>query len=162
MGFAGRPGSRPCSLARAVAAGLGASAAILAANQAADRLALTDLDLPRVLGLSFRDPGQVGLKPAGAAWYFLAGGLLVPTAYWLGFRALGGAGLRRGLAFGLLHYAISGLILALTEPRHPKRRHGRGRPMGPLLAHYGAFERVANALGHLAFGAAIGALSGRR
>jgi len=152
----------PRSFTGALVGGLAASSALLLANKLAARFKLTDLDLPHVLGLSFLDPGQHGIKLAGSVWYFLTGGLVVPTLYWLGFRALGMAGARRGLALGLMHYLASALLLGVSEPECPKRRHGRGRPMGPLLSGYGALERTVNLLGHLGYGALVGLAAARR
>ena len=152
----------PCSMAATLVGGVVASGVLLLANQAAELLGLTDLDLLRVLGLSFRDPGERKLRAAGAAWYFAAGGILVPLTYWLGFRFLGVAGARWGLALGFVHYLASGVLLAVTEPRHPKRRHGLGRPMGPFLAGYGSLERSINLIGHLAYGSVVGLAAGRR
>ena len=120
----------PRSFTGALAGGLAASSVILLANQVAEPLGVTELDLPHVLGLSFLDPGQYGIELAGSAWYFLTGGLVVPTLYWLGFRSLGTAGARRGLALGLVHYFASSLLLSVSEPACPKRRHGRGAADG--------------------------------
>jgi hypothetical protein len=139
-----------------------ASSILLLANQGAGRLGMTDLDLSRVLGLSFREPGERKLKLAGAVWYFAAGGVLVPVLYWLGFRFLEVAGARWGLILGGVHYLASGLLLAVTEPRHPKCWQGRGRPMGPFLTSYGPLERSANLLGHLAYGTVVGIAADRR
>ena len=150
------------SFTGALAGGLAASSIIVLANQVAERLGVTELDLPHVLGLSFLDPGQCGIKLAGSAWYFVTGGLVVPTLYWLGFRSLGTAGARRGLALGLVHYLASSLLLSVSEPARPKRRHGRGRPMGPLLSGYGALEQAVNLLGHLGYGALVGLAAARR
>jgi hypothetical protein len=138
--------------------GLAASAVILIANTAAHARGWTALDLPVVLGLTFRRPGQPGLAAAGTAWYFLSGGLLVPTLYWLALRGLGRSGPGSGAVLGLAHLALASGLLALSEPRPPKGR-GRGRPMGALLRHYGWLERAANVLGHLAYGVAVGMLS---
>ena len=128
---------RPARLGGAVLGGALGSAAIVAVNQAADRLGLTDLDLLRILGLTFRDPEDGGIKPAGLAWYGLWGGLLVPAMYWVGFRRLGRAGGRVGGVFGIVHYLASGTLLAATTPRRPKRVVGRGRPMGGFVSRYG-------------------------
>ena len=150
------PARRPLSLGGAVLGGTVAAAAIIAANQLADRLGLTDLDLLRVLGLTFRDPGQARVKPAGLAWYGLSGGVLVPALYWLGFRRLGRAGSRPGALFGIVHYVASGALLAATAPRHPKQPAGQGRPMGAFLSAYGPLEWSANLAGHLLYGASVG------
>jgi len=154
--------AEPRSFTGTVAGGLVASSVILLANQVAERLELTDLDLPPVLGLSFLDPDQHGIKLAGSVWYFFTGGLVVPTLYWLGFRLMGMAGARRGLAFGTVHYLASGMLLVVSEPRYPKRRRGRGRPMGPLLSRYGALEQAMNLLGHLGYGTLLGLTAARR
>ena len=148
--------SRDVSLVRAVAGGLFASGAILAANQGARALRLTGLDLPRVLGLSFRRPGEEGIKLAGGAWYFATGGVMVPTLYWLGLRAMDRAGTGPGLLLGLAHYLGSGLLLAATDPERPKERRGPGRPMGAFLGRYGWLERATNLVGHLGYGAVVG------
>lgn len=148
--------ARPAGFGRAVLGGAIASTAILLANQAADRLGLTDLDLLRVLGLTFRDPNQAGIRPAGLVWFGLSGGLLVPSVYWLGFRLLGRSGAANGALFGAVHYVVSGAILAATTPRHPKRRVGHGRPLGGFVSRYGPLEWLANLTGHLLYGVAVG------
>ena len=145
----------------AVRGGALASAAIVAVNRLAARLKPTDLDLLRVLGLTFRDPGEQGVKPAGLAWYLVSGGLLVPVLYWLGFRLLGRAGARPGGLFGLVHYVLSGALLAATTPRRPKDPVGQGRPMGGFLARYGPLEWLANLVGHVAYGSMLGRMAAR-
>ena len=147
---------RPASLGGAVLGGTLGSAGIIAANQLAERLGLTDLDLLRVLGLTFRDPNESGVKPAGLAWYGATGGLLVPALYWLGFRLLGRAGTWPGGVFGIVHYIVSGALLAVTTPRRPKEVSGYGRPMGAFLAHYGRLEWLANLAGHVLYGIIVG------
>ena len=137
------------------------SAAILAVNQLADYLELTDLDLLRVLGLTFRDPNEDGIKSVGLAWYGLWGSLVVPTLYWLGFRLLGRSGAWPGGAFGVAHYVLSGVLLAATTPGRPKRPIGRGRPLGGFVSHYGPLEWLANLVGHVLYGAVVGRVATR-
>ena len=149
------------SLRGAALGGLTASGVILALNQGAHAAGLTDYDLLQILGLSFREPGQPTLKWRGLAWYFATGGILVPTLYWLGFYLLGRAGGGPGVCFGVAHYLGSGLLLAASDPRRPKRPAGEGRPMGAFLSRYGVLERTANIAGHLAYGFVVGAASGR-
>jgi hypothetical protein len=144
------------TLRGALIGGSTASAMIVAVNQLAHRLGLTDYDLPEILGLSFGHPGQRRVKPAGLSWYLLSGGLLVPTSYWLGFRLLGRAGAAAGLGLGIAHYIASGLLLGLTNPDRPKRRRGEGRPMGAFLSRYGLLEQAANIAGHLVYGLCVG------
>ena len=150
--------TRP-SLRGAAQGGLSASSVILALNQVAHAAGLTDYDLLQILGLSFREPGRPTLKWSGLAWYVVTGGILVPTFYWLGLRRLGRAGGRLGVCFGMAHYLGSGLLLAASNPRRPKRSAGEGRPMGVFLSRYGVLERTANIAGHLAYGFVVGAAS---
>jgi hypothetical protein len=156
------PACPPATLGGAILGGALAAGAIVLANQLADRLGLTDLDLLRVLGLTFRPPREAGVKPAGLAWYMLSGGVLVPTLYWLGFRLLGRAGAGVGLLFGLLHYVASGALLGATTPRRPKDPVGEGRPMGAFVSRYGPLEWSANLVGHLLYGAVLGRVARRR
>ena len=156
------PDRPPPSLRGAVLGGTVGAVAIMATNQLAESLGLTELDLPRVLGLTFRNPGQEGVKPTGHAYYAAWGGLVVPGLYWLGLRKLGSVGGRAGLALGVVHYLLSGAILAVTTPRRPKCRRGKGRPMGGFVSGYGPLEWTANLGGHLAYGALIGAGADRR
>jgi hypothetical protein len=53
------------------------------------------------------------------------------------------------------------VLLTLTEPGVPRKADGEGRPMGGFLRHYGKLERTANLAGHLAYGALVGAITGR-
>lgn len=157
------PRRRPtATLGRTVLGGTLGSAMILVANQLAERLGLTDLDLLRVLGLTFRDPEEAGVRPAGLAWYALTGGVLVPALYWLGFRLLGRSGARPGGAFGIVHYIVSGALVGATTPRHPKRRSGQGRPMGAFVSRYGPLEWLANLAGHVLYGVIVGRVAARR
>src|SRR5689334_5507872 len=96
--------------------GVAASAVILIANTLSRRLGWTALDLPVVLGLTFRRPGEPGLVTAGTAWYLLSGGVLVPTLYWLALRGLGRAGPGSGALLGLAHLVLASGLLAVTEP----------------------------------------------
>ena len=155
-----RKATRP-SLGGAVKGGLTASGVILTLNQVAHAAGLTDYDLLQILGLSFREPGRPTLKWGGLTWYIVTGGILVPTLYWLGFRQLGRAGGGPGVCFGVAHYLGSGLLLAASDPRRPKRAAGEGRPMGAFLGNYGVLERAANVAGHLAYRFLVGVVSGR-
>jgi hypothetical protein len=151
------------SLPRTILGGAIGSAALLTSNQAAHAAGITELDLGEVLGRSFRWAGSGARqrKAAGFAWYAASGGVLVPLLYWLGFRALGGASVPRGVALGLVHFIASGVLLALTDPRRPRKGQGEGRPMGGFLTRYGGLERVSNGVGHLAYGAIVGAAARR-
>ncbi len=151
----------PIRLIPTVLGGLLASAGLIAANQLAHAAGRTDLDLPRVLGLTFRQPGQAGIKPAGLAWYLVSGGCLVPLLYWLGLRGMGQSGPLPGLLLGTVHYLAASALLALTDPPRPKRSFGEGRPLGAFLRHYGAFERWSNLLAHLGYGVVVGTAAGR-
>lgn len=153
-----RPSARP-SLIGAILGGLAASGGILVANQAADRLGLTELDLLRVLGLTFREPDVDGVRSAGLAWYVTSGGLVVPLLYWLGFSLLGRVGGGAGVSLGLVHYVVSGCVLAMTHPQRPKRLRGKGRPMGGFVFAYGPLEWGANLAGHLVYGMLVGRLA---
>ena len=156
-----RSKATPPSLGGAAQGGLTASGVILALNQVAHAAGLTDYDLLQILGLSFREPGRPALKWLGLIWYVVTGGILVPTFYWLGFRWLGRAGGGPGACLGVAHYLGSGLLLAASDPRRPKRSAGEGRPMGAFLSGYGLLERTANVAGHLAYGFVVGAAAGR-
>jgi hypothetical protein len=153
--MAARGDARP-SVTGALLGGLGASSGILALNQLATWLRLTELDLPCLLGLAFRQTGEDRIKLAGLAWYLTSGSLLIPSLYYLSFRLLGRAGPGPGLAVGVTHWLISGVLLAATRPRRPKRSVGKGRPMGSFVSEYGRLEWCANVAGHLAYGLAIG------
>ena len=154
--------AEPASFIDTLRGGFIASSVLLIANQVATYLRVTDLPLPQVLGLSFLDPNRPGIKLAGSVWYFLTGGLVVPTFYWLGFGFLRRAGAWCGVAFGLAHYVASGALLAVSVPRGPKRPSGRGRPMSPLLSRYGLLEQAVNLLGHLGYGTVLGWSAARR
>ena len=156
------PLRNPPTLRGAIAGGTAASALIMAADQLAHPLTLTDYDLPEILGLSFGHRGQRRVKPAGLAWYFFSGGLLVPTGYWLGFRLLGRTGVVPGLGLGIGHYLAAGALLGLTNPERPKRQRGHGRPMGAFLSRYGPLEQAANLVGHLIYGLCVGRAAARR
>ena len=137
------------SLLGTILGGLGVSVGILAANRLAERLELSELDLPRVLGLTFRDPEQDRVQTTGLLWYFAWGGAVVPTLYWLGFRAPGRTGARAGFVLGIGHYLVSGAILGASHPDYPKQSRGPGRPMG-------LFDWCANLAGHIAYGLVVG------
>jgi hypothetical protein len=87
---------------------------------------------------------------------------VVPTRYRVKFRFLGMAGARRGLALGLVHYFASGPLLSVRESEFPKRRLGRGRPMGPLMSGYCPLEQAENLPDHLGYGTLLGLAAARR
>ena len=145
--------------------GVLASAGIIGANQLVHAVGRTDLDLLKVLGLTFRRAGQAGVKPAGLIWYLFTGGVVVPLLYWLGLRLMGRAGPMPGLLLGVVHYFGANALLALTDTEPSEAStdsRGEGRAMGAFLRHYGSLEQVTNVLAHLGYGMTVGIAAGRR
>lgn len=140
-----------------VIAGLVGTLGLTITMLAGTALGLGRLNFPMLLGSMFAPPGPQALG-LGLPWHFL-NGVLFAAAYALVFAGLGmtrSAGL--GLALGLLHFLVGGLLLAQAGRVHPRIRQGHMPTPGAFGARYGPRVVLVLLAGHLAYGVMVGAL----
>lgn len=157
------------SLASALAGGFAGTLVLTTALTTATALHLTRMDIPFLLGTAFTI-NRTRARVLGYLLHFVAG-LLFALVYLALFRALGQAGWRMGTAFGFVHALFAGtaLVNVLLPAIHPRM----GTPMsaadsaplleppGFMLLNYGRGTPVVTVIGHLAYGAIVGAFVGR-
>jgi hypothetical protein len=145
--------------------GLAATAALTALLIGSQRLGLTRMDLPFLLG-TMVTPRRGRARPLGVALHVVVG-CLVALMYVAAFERWGGPSWWKGAALGLVHAAVVLAVVLPALPRlHPRMAsEERGptvtrqlEPPGVLGLHYGPLTPLALALGHLAFGVVLGAL----
>jgi hypothetical protein len=131
-----------------------------------NQLRLTRMDIPFLLGTAFTDD-RTRARFLGYALHFVAG-LIFSLFYYAGFVALGRAGWRLGLAFGLVHALFAGttlvnILLPVVHPRMGAPDSAADSPLleapGFMLLNYGQTTPLLMVIGHLAYGAIVGAFA---
>lgn len=137
-------------------AGLLATAELSVMSEAARALGLVRVDFPRVLGTTIIPNVQ---RARRLGWVMqAANGVLFAFAYQPVLRRR--PGIATGAALGFLHFAAAMTWLALVPRRHPRPGTAGVRPLSPTA--YGAMAVPGMLLGHLAYGATLGAAAARR
>ena len=152
------------SLGGALAGGFVGTFVLTTALVTASHLRLTRIDLPFLLGTAFT-ANRVRAVGIGYAVHFLFG-LVFATLYWLLFLAIGRAGWRLGLLFGLGHAlfactALVNIVLPVVHPRMGTRFDASHQaallePPGFMLLNYGPSTPAVTIVAHLAYGAIVG------
>jgi hypothetical protein len=152
------------SLGAALAGGFVGTLVLTTALVAATHLRLTRIDLPFLLGTAFT-ANRTRAIGIGYGLHFVFG-LLFATLYWLVFLAIGRAGWRLGLLFGLGHALFAGtalvnVLLPVVHPRMGTRFDAADRgallePPGFMLLNYGASTPLVTIAAHLAYGGIVG------
>jgi hypothetical protein len=152
----------------ALAGGFAGTLVLTTALTTASVLHLTRMDIPFLLGTAFT-ADRTRARVLGYALHFVAG-LIFALIYFALFAALGRAGWALGMAFGFVHALFAGtsLVNILLPAIHPRM----GTPFsaadtapllespGFMLLNYGRGTPVVTILGHLAYGAIVGAFVG--
>jgi len=135
------------------------------ALSAASQLRITRMDIPFLLGTMCTDD-RTRAKVFGYALHFLAG-LAFALVYYAAFVVLGRAGWVLGLVFGFVHALFAGttLVNVLLPAVHPRMATPSSaadsspllEPPGFMLLNYGRATPVLTILGHMVYGAIIGA-----
>jgi hypothetical protein len=104
----------------------------------------------------------VGLPPGAGAWLLgllihLLDGAAFGLLYAWGFHALGRRGIAVGVAFGLVHAVVAGLVIGGLPAIHPLVPTKIPAP-GPFLANFGRAGVAAGFGLHLVYGVIVGAL----
>jgi len=149
----------------ALAGGFVGTLVLTTALAAGSQLRVTRMDVPFLLGTAFTDD-RMRARVVGYALHFLAG-LAFALVYYAAFVVLGRAGWALGLAFGFVHALFSGttLVNVLLPAVHPRMgtpsSAADSSPLleapGFMLLNYGRATPVLTILGHLAYGAIVGA-----
>lgn len=100
-----------------------------------------------------------GTKPllAGFASHLVMGGLLA-LGYAVVFRVLGEATWLMGTAIGAVHFVAAGAAFPLMDRANPCVRDGRIRGFGPFGRNYGLMMIAGLFVGHVIYGAVVGAI----
>jgi hypothetical protein len=135
------------------------------ALSAGSQLRITRMDIPFLLGTAWTD-NRTRARVVGYALHFLFG-LVFALAYYAAFVVLGRASWALGLLFGVVHALFSGttLVNVLLPAVHPRMGTTTSaadstpllEPPGFMLLNYGRPTPVLTLLGHMAYGAIIGA-----
>lgn len=142
-----------------VAAGLAGTLGLTLVMLAGTAAGLGRLNFPMLLGTMFSPPGGQALT-VGMLWH-LAHGVLFALVYSAAFSLLAlPASWSAGLAAGLAHTAVAGLLLGLVGAVHPRVHHGHMPAPGPFGIRYGAQGVVVLLAAHLVYGGIVGALLG--
>lgn len=148
--------------------GLVATLVLAVGMYASQGLGISRLSLPFLLG--FVVTGRRDHAALYGIGLYMLGGWVFAFLYAWFFAALGGAGLRIGLAAGLLHgLFLLTTILPLLPYIHPRiaspyagpTARRRLEPPGFLGLHYGRMTPVTTLLSHMAYGGLLGWALGR-
>jgi hypothetical protein len=149
----------------ALAGGFVGTIVLTTALSAASHLRITRMDIPFLLGTMCTDD-RTRAKVFGYALHFLAG-IAFALAYYAAFVVLGRAGWQLGLVFGFVHALFAGttLVNVLLPAVHPRMATPSSaadsspllEPPGFMLLNYGRATPVLTILGHMAYGAIVGA-----
>jgi hypothetical protein len=152
----------------ALAGGFAGTLVLTTALAAGSHLRLTRMDIPFLLGTAFTDD-RTRAKVFGYTAHFVAG-LVFALVYYAGFVALGQAGWKLGLVFGLVHALFAGttLVNVLLPVVHPRMgtpdSAADSSPLlespGFMLLNYGRGTPTLTILAHLAYGAIVGIFVG--
>jgi hypothetical protein len=156
------------SLASALVGGLVGTLVLTTTLVAASELGWTRMDIPFLLGTAV-STRRTRAKIIGYGLHF-GFGLVFAVGYWVVFRTVGHAGLVLGASLGVLHglFAGTALVNVLLPAVHPHMGtpHSAAgdapllEPPGFMLLNYGRATPIATVLGHLAYGAIVGAFVG--
>ena len=155
------------TVAGALAGGVVGTVVLTSGLQLARELGLTRMDLPLLLGTTFTDQRRLA-SVIGYAVHF-GNGVLFSLAYAGIFEAVGRAGWELGLALGAVHALFAGgalinVILPALNPRMgtpwtDAEETPLLEPPGFMLANYGRQTVLVTLVGHLAYGAIVGAFA---
>ena len=134
----------------------------------ASELRLTRIDLPFLLGTALT-PQRTRARVIGYALHYVAG-IVFALGYYAVFAVLGRAGWALGAALGVLHAAFAGtalvnIILPAVHPRMGTFENAANSEAvlelpGFMLLNYGRATPLVTVLGHILYGAIIGAFIG--
>jgi hypothetical protein len=149
----------------ALAGGFFGTLVLTTALAAGSQLRVTRMDIPFLLGTACTED-RTRARVVGYALHFLAG-LVFALAYYAAFVVLGRAGWALGMVFGVVHALFSGttLVNVLLPAVHPRMGTPSSaanstpllEPPGFMLLNYGRPTPVLTILGHMAYGAIVGA-----
>ena len=139
-----------------IAIGLTSGLAVLFAIEIPRVLGLTRVDLINILGTLIYSADNPLAMSAGFL-IFMAVAALSVFGYTMIFRSARRSGPLLGMCLGLIHYAISGILIGMLPRIHPLIP-ALISPPGFFLAASGLSDFMGFLLGHLAYGALVGKL----
>jgi hypothetical protein len=152
------------SIGGALVGGFAGTLVLTATLAAVNHLRLTRMDIPFLLGTAFTQD-RSRARVIGYALHFVAG-LVFALVYYALFAALGRAGWRLGMLFGLVQALFAGtaLVNVLLPAVHPRMgtpdSAANSSPLleapGFMLLNYGRATPAVSILAHLAYGAIVG------
>jgi hypothetical protein len=155
------------TVAGALAGGVVGTVVLTSSLRLAQELGLTRMDLPLLLGTTFTDRRRLA-SVIGYGLHF-ANGVLFSLAYAAIFAAVDRAGWALGLGLGAVHALFAGgaLINVLLPALNPRmgspwtdaEETPLLEPPGFMLANYGRQTVLVTLVGHLAYGAIVGAFA---
>jgi len=120
------------------------------------------MDMPRMLGLIFAEPGSGAVGAIGLVIHLMMG-IVLAIVYVLLFLTFGIApGWQWGAAFGAIHGVVAGLALGMMPMLHPRMGNGQELPApGVFGKNLGEMTPMAVILLHVVFGAVVGVVYAR-
>lgn len=155
MDGVGPPGVRSA----AALGGVAGAVVMMASLYAGRALGLLDADFARYQGCLVLRRGGGAAEPVGWAFH-LANGAALGLGYAEVFERTGGAGWRRGAALGVAHGVAAGAALPLLDAANPCVQEGRMPAFGPFGKHSGPLMVAGFLVGHVVYGAIVGAACG--
>jgi hypothetical protein len=147
------------TLATLVWAGFTASVLAACAFWLFRALGLTEYSPTLLLGcLLYDDPRLPLTETVGVVLFMLLGCTLLPLVYALVLRAMGGAGWATGALAGGLHGALTAAGLPWTARASRCVKKGRMRAPGRLGLGWGRATPAGIVVGHVVYGAVLGAV----
>ena len=132
---------------------------LVSALTAAARAVGVAVNFEILLGTMLGHPPSLWTWLAGLAVHLLFAGV-VGLLYGWGFETLSGrADWRVGLAFGVVHAVVAGILLWVVPVVHPLMGERIPAP-GPFLSRFGGLGVLVEFAVHLVYGATVGALYG--
>jgi hypothetical protein len=155
------------TVAGALAGGVVGTIVLTSALRIAQEIGWTRMDLPLLLGTTFTGDRRRA-SVIGYGFHFI-NGILFSLAYAAIFAAVGRAGWEIGLGLGLAHAAFAGGALINVLLPAVNQRMGTPwtdseetpllEPPGFMLFNYGRQTVLVTVVGHLAYGAIVGAFA---
>jgi hypothetical protein len=147
------------SMSTLVWAGLTASVLAACAFWLFRTLGLTEFSPTTQLGCMIYDDPRLPLtETVGVVLFMLLGCTLVPAAYALAMRSVGGAGWGTGALVGGLHGALVAVGLPWLARANRCVRNGGMRAPGRLGLGWGPATPAGIVVGHVVYGAVLGAV----
>lgn len=141
-------------------AGLVATVVMTAMMYAGPMMGMPKMDVATMLGTMFTQHMKTAFW-IGTIIHLMMGVVLFPFVYAKLLQPASGNGAVRGITMGVILFLLSNLVLMpMMGIIHPMVKSGMMPAPGLLMLHMGTMAPLGSLLGHLIYGALLGALAG--